>query len=262
MRLGSILILIVATLTGHALADISVTSSLSQFHDVVPGEGVENSISIRNSGSADAVIRLYQTDYLFFADGRYSYGEPGTVSRSNAAWITLSTHGLTIPAGETVAVPYEVRVPDDQNLFGSYWSAIMVEEVTSPTPQGEGPVTVRTVVRYAVQVATEFGETGDSLLNFTNPSLLDTEAGGQLLQVDAENVGEQSIRASFYAELYDDQGALVARIDGRPRRTYPGTSIRQRFDLGPLVAGRYTALVVADGGGDELFGAQFTLNIE
>jgi len=43
---------------------------------------------------------------------------------------------------------------------------------------------------------------------------------------------------------------------------YPGTSVRFRIDLGKNMAGTYKTLVVADCGGDELFGANYTLEIK
>ena len=43
--------------------------------------------------------------------------------------------------------------------------------------------------------------------------------------------------------------------------TYPGTSLREQFDLGTLPAGRYRALVTMDAGHDAVFGGQYTLKL-
>jgi hypothetical protein len=42
-------------------------------------------------------------------------------------------------------------------------------------------------------------------------------------------------------------------------RIYPGTSIRQKIRLGSLEPGNYRALVILDGGGDQVFGAEYQL---
>ena len=45
----------------------------------------------------------------------------------------------------------------------------------------------------------------------------------------------------------------------------PGSRLREtgllRFDLGAIPAGEYQALVVADAGGDQVFGAQYHLKL-
>jgi hypothetical protein len=40
---------------------------------------------------------------------------------------------------------------------------------------------------------------------------------------------------------------------------YPGTSVRQRIVLPDLPEGEYRALVVVDAGGDDAFGAEYTI---
>ena len=45
------------------------------------------------------------------------------------------------------------------------------------------------------------------------------------------------------------------------RRTFPGTSVRNRIELGAAPAGKYLGLLVADGGRNELFGMQIELDL-
>ena len=248
-------------LGGFASAEIVLRSGLSQIHQVSAGEVVRSSLLIENVGESQAAVRIYQTDYTFQADGSNHYPEPGSVPRSNAPWLSLEQSLLQLPPGETVEFDYSIAVPAT-GLSGTYWSMIMVEEIT--VPQAAGPdesLAVRTVVRYGVQVVTELAA-GDASLAFREPAVTGNASDGYSMQVTAANDGTRMIRASYYLELYDEAGTRLARIPGTPKRTYPGTSVRQSFLLGAVEPGSYTAVVVADGGGDLLFGAQYQLNLK
>lgn len=245
-------------LSGTTEAQVSVTGALTRTFDVQPGSIIEDTLELRNPSPLDAQVRIYQTDYTFHATGESAYPEPGSLPRSNALWLELGAQTVTVPAGGTTTVPYRALVPESANL-GSHWSLIMVEEV-KPQPAAGGTLTLQTVMRYGVQIITNLGS-ADSELVFTSADLSPTETGS-LLTVDVINTGELSLLADHYVELYDANGSLLIRTDGERSRTHPGTGVRQEFELGELTPGTYQALVVADGGGANLFGAQFTLRIE
>lgn len=62
-------------------------------------------------------------------------------------------------------------------------------------------------------------------------------------------------------ELYDRSGAQVRRLEAQVERIFPDTSVRQNFDLGKLAPGDYTAVVIVDAGGDDVFGARYILEV-
>lgn len=65
----------------------------------------------------------------------------------------------------------------------------------------------------------------------------------------------------MYLELHDKSGTQVDRFGDQQRRLFPGTSVRQDFELGSLPPGEYTAVVIADAGGEDVFGTRYTLNV-
>ena len=68
---------------------VSVTSALNWTSEVEPGGQAEGTITLRNGSDKPGEVRIYQTDYSFKADGTNDFGDPGSVKRSNAAWITV-----------------------------------------------------------------------------------------------------------------------------------------------------------------------------
>ena len=88
------------------------------------------------------------------------------------------------------------------------------------------------------------------------------EESKRTLEVDLENIGERWLRPYLWAELYDGEGRFVGKFEACKHRIYPGTSARYRVDLSEVPKGDYKALVIADCGGDFIFGANYNLKLE
>ena len=231
----------------------------------LPGQEYSGTIAVRNTGNETAEANVYLTDYLFYADGREIYGEPGKDPRSNAGWLSFSPKRLTIPPKETAEINYSIRVPEDPTLTGSYWCLLMIEAVpprASEHGKADAPaLMLKTVVRYGIQIVTHIGDTGEKNLRFFNIKSLTTDLTHSL-QLDVEDTGERMFHVKMSVELYDEKGISFGKHEGKNSYLFPKTSGRFLIDLGPIPQGTYKALVVADCGGDDLFGASYALKID
>lgn len=262
----SLVALFAAGLTAEA--QVSVLSSTVEEHTGGPGEKYAGRIEIANSSRTAQVVRLYQTDYTFAADGTSNFDRAGSTARSNSAWISLQSEQVTVPPTSSISVPYTVAIPRTDSLRGTYWSAIMVEPVEHPTPtvakDGEKPhVGLGTVIRYAVQVSTHIGTSGTRTVKFDH---IDAKQGPDsagatksMLGLDVINAGERAYRPALWIELYDAQGALRAKAKQSRGLLYPGCSLRQRFDLGVIPPGTYKAVIFADTGEETVYASQYTV---
>jgi len=249
---------------------VSVLGRLTRQATLQPGGKSEGTIVLRNNTDEPREVRVYQTDYLFYADGRNIYGEPGSVARSNSSWIAFAPRQVVVAAKATSSVHYTIQVPQEPGLAGTYWSMLMVEPLAEgsldpPEPEkGKLKVGIRTVIRYGIQFVTHIADSGKSDIRFRDKRLLIND-GKQILQLDIQNTGESWLRPLVWAQLYDEHGASMGRFDAGRLRLYPGCSARFRIDLSELSqlpAGNYTALIVADNGDEHVFGAQYKLHIE
>ena len=147
-------------------AGVSVIGGLTRQKEAKPGETYKGSMLIKNTGTEPQEVRVYQTDYLFFFDGRSIYDEAGTDPRSNANWINFNPRLLIIPGSEILVVNYTVTVPNDPNLVGTYWSMVMIEGIPKSSPlssqpeKGKAKIGITHIIRYAVQMVTHIGDTG------------------------------------------------------------------------------------------------------
>lgn len=246
-------------------AQIMVVGNSVREDESVPGEKYSGEIQLRNQGAEDRPVRIYQTDYFFQADGTNLFPEPGSHSRSNGVWITVSPTDLLVPAGEEMDVTYQVEVPSDLAEAGTYWSMIMVEPTDPLTDAPEDPeqpaVGVRTTVRFGIQIATHVPGEAEHRLRLGDPRVTVGDEGGRHLRFELVNEGDVGYRPKVSVELYDETGVLVATLEAQRGLIYPGTSAMQGFDLGDLPGGSYEAVVVVDTGALKLFGAQFTLTL-
>ena len=251
-----------------AEAQVSVISDLSHDREIQAGEEYEGTIVLANSSTEPAEAKAYQTDYLFFNDGRNIYGDPGSTERSNAGWITFHPSRVILPPRSRVTIEYRVSVPLNTattQLNGSYWSMLMVEEIGRGSPESsleepkDSQMGVTQVIRYGIQIATHIAGTGIREVRFMETRLMREQRGGHYLQVDIENSGDLWMRPEVYVDLFDGKGNPHGRHPGSTFRMYPGTSVRQRIVLPDLPEGEYRALVVVDAGGDDAFGAEYTI---
>jgi hypothetical protein len=261
-----LVVLAVLVTSGPLHAGINIDGPLTQERVVRPGDAHSGLIAVSNTGAEPVEVKVYRADYSFSADGRNDYGDPGALERSNAHWMRLNQEQVTIPPKRVVNIHYALQVPADETLSGTYWSMVMVEpvaaqeRVTAPRTN-ELRAQLTPVLRYGIQVVTHIGDSGARELAFTNPQLRE-EHGQRMFTVDVANTGERWLRPQLWLELYEASGLKAGRLSGKRQRIYPSTSVRYRIELGDLPAGRYRALIVADAGGDDLFGTQIELTIK
>jgi hypothetical protein len=247
-----------------AVSSVSVMGALTKKQIAEIGGTYQGVISITNSDEEPQEVKVYQTDYLFFFDGKNIYGKPGKDPRSNANWITYNPTQLTIPPKGKSVVNYIIKVPNDKSLVGTYWSMLMVEGITKDSSEAIKPEKDKTkmgigqMIRYGVQMVTNIQDTGTRNLNFMEVKLI-KDGEKRIFQLDIENNGERLLVPLLYVELYNENGTYVGKFDGKKKRTYPGTSVRFNIDMSQVPKGKYKAMAMADCGDDDIFGATYDL---
>jgi archaellum component FlaG (FlaF/FlaG flagellin family) len=243
-------------------AQISVLSNTVEERVSAPGDHYSGTIVIANPTATPQTARIYQTDYTFASDGTSSFEPAGTTPRSNASWVLPQSTRVVVPANSQLAVQYTVTVPAGDSLHGTYWSMVMVEGTANDPgaskPGAKPSMQLGAVVRYAIQVATHIGFTGTRKVKFAEPDVRNVD-GKATLDLDVQDTGERGYRPTLWIEVYDATGGLRAKAKQSRGLLYPGTSLRQHFDLGALPAGTYKAVVFADTGEDSVFATQYTI---
>jgi len=87
LRVLALMTLAVMAVPATARAQIAVIGSTVEERDAAPGQRYEGTIVVRNLTTSPQPVRIYQTDYRFFADGTSHFDSAGSQPRSNARWV-------------------------------------------------------------------------------------------------------------------------------------------------------------------------------
>ena len=240
-------------------AQIMVVGSLTHEQQASPGSGYAGVIKIQNAGNAIQSVRVYQQDYLFYADGRVLYPEAGTIQRSNAPWISFRPNTLSIGPGQNRDISYRVFVPEEEQRGGTFWSVIMVETVSSGE-NGNGEFTIRQVMRYAVQIVTQLGK-GVADITVLDAGLENKKGQGTALVIDLTNTGSSWIHPDVSVELFSLQDGILGPYTAPRKRIFPSTSMRFTVPLTGLSGGQYQAMAVIGGKEEEVFVVHYELEV-
>lgn len=252
--------LLISTLAANA--SIVVLNGLTHENQVQPGESYRGTIQIQNTGTREKNVRVYIRDYWYSFSGESRHDEAGTMARSNANWISYNPELLILDSAEMATIDFEVKIPNNDSLRGTYWSVIMVEGITEPdTSDFSQGVRVNTAIRYAIQIISNVGNNGKNDLLFLGMELV-KQADENVLNVAVENTGEFILRPEMSLELFDDNGNTSGLIKAERRRALPGTSVLVSLSLKGIIPGKYNGVLVADCGEDRLYGTNLSLEIE
>jgi hypothetical protein len=267
MKKAAFAFMILIVLSDAAFAGVSVLGGLTREVTLDPGDSHESTIQLYNNSEEAIQVNVFQTDYSFYADGSTHYDNPGSTPRSNAGWISFSPSRVTIPAGATVSIYFEMNTPASSDLSGTYWSVLMIKPVSLAAPpdieerDGKIVLGVQTVIRYAIQMITNIGETGKSDVRLSSHELVRID-GKRILRTELENTGERWLSPDVWLELYGEDGNYVGRFKSERKRIFPSCSVSHLLDLDEVPIGRYTALIIVDNRDDRVFGATYEVRLD
>lgn len=259
-RLSILLVFVFTFFAGSALANIIVLNGLTHENNALPGETYRTNVEIQNVSEYAKGVKVYKRDYWYHYSGDTKHDAPGTLERSNANWISFQPELLNLEPNEKAVVTIEVTVPDQSELNGSYWSVLMVEGIVPPDTTSNNGVSITTTIRYAVQLISHIGNTGNAHLEFAGMDMSKQEETN-FLNVYVENKGEKLLKPELSLELFDDAGNSIAVIKAEKRKTLPGTSIRIGLNLEGIKPGKYSGVIIADCGNDDLFGTNVSFEV-
>ncbi len=242
-----------------ALGSIEVVGKLKYEYTGAPGEVFSGKIQIKNSSDKAQEFKVYQTDLLYNYEDYTNYDEDVTHARSNISWINFSPKSAVVNANEVRTIQFEITIPVDDSVCGTYWSVLMVEGVNPIDPEEVGELNIKTVTRYAIQIATDIVDQGTGNLQFLMPTLI-SEGDQLFLAIDLVNSGQHYISPEVSMELFDEQGQSIKTIKASKKGLYPTTSARFRLDLRGLKGEQtYQCLIIAAGKNEDVFGLEYTL---
>lgn len=112
-----------------------------------------------------------------------------------------------------------------------------------------------------IEFASHIMRTGRAKVAFDGVKVVENEDRDLILHAGYTNTGKIMIEPEIWVEIYDTAGNLLDRMQGDPRRVYPGMTSKQSISVTHILPGTYEVLLVVDAGEDNIFGAQYTLDL-
>ncbi len=268
MALG--LVYIAVEVSPAAAQSFSVAFGNKEFI-VSPGDSFTGSISLMSMTDEQVSIRIYVGDWVRVPGQTSKYGwdvEGGNEPRSFLGWMTFTPERMTLEPEETRDINYEVNIPDDPTLEGSYWGVIFIEAIPSEEPEipvevEEGiAIGIRTIFRYAIHVFATIEGTETREATFTSLNLEPAEGGFDAVAV-FENTGNIYMKPIVWLEMTDIAGEVVYEQEHREITVLPESARAYVFELRnlPIESGEYVVMIYADYGAATLIAAQGRVNL-
>lgn len=242
-------------------ASLVIVNGLSHEHTVQVGSKVQGSIVIKNTAKTVKRARIYKSFVEHDCNGQTSFSLDSDHPRSNVGWILLSDNEVIIPASQSYTLTYEIEPTNVSDETGSYWGVVMIEEIKdldTLTPQRG--VTVTSLIRYAVQIITNFEKDAVKNLEISGVNI-DTSRDTRTLSVSVDNTGNYMLKPILVLELYDANGEQVFRNEIPYQKVYPGLCKLFEVPLDDVAEGTYTGILVADCGDENIFGLNLELEV-
>ena len=113
-----------------------------------PGETLQDRFAVRNVSDVEVTFRLTAADGFYTRNGRFDILPADQESVDAGTWITLPEE-VTVPAGETAIVPFEIAVPETAEP-GDHAAGITASVLSTQTSDGGASVGVESRVGFRV----------------------------------------------------------------------------------------------------------------
>lgn len=241
-------------------ATITVVNGMTHEYNAANGSVFNGEITIKNLGKTPARVLFYKNDLKHTCQGETQFIEVTDNKRSAANWIELSNNEITLNPEEEITATYRLTVPKEGNFDGSFWGCVMVEEAEAPdTTNRQKGIRVRSLIRYAVQIIANFARQ-EKNLDILTPSI-DSVDIGNVMNVNIQNTGNTLMKPVVVLELYDDLGSVIKRIEVPTQKIYPDMCKNFQLELNGVPKGKYTGVLVADCGEEDIYGLNVTVDL-
>ena len=210
--------------------------------DSKPGVVLKSQVRVTNTGAAKGSVGLYPVDATTGQTSGAVYLNQNDPRKDVGVWLTLGKSQLTLNAGQSQIVPFQVTIPGTVRP-GQHLGGIVAEnlvETSSSQKNSAIQIKVKTLTIIAVQVNLP----GTLVEQLTATGI---QAGGdsgyQQLLVGLNNTGDDMIKPYGTLQIADTQGKVLKHFSLKLDTFVPQTAINYPVTVSGqgLAAGTYQA---------------------
>ena len=168
---------------------------------------------------------LSAADGIFNQNGRFNILPPDKTSTGAGTWIAIAD-SVTVPAGQTVVVPFTITVPPNAEP-GDHAAGVAASILSTSTGNGGASVGIESRVGFRVMTRVtgdlKPGATTENLTTSYRPSWNPFEPGDLTVDFDVVNTGNTRLRVTGTARAGGHTGRIPpeGRTTRAARRGHP-----------------------------------------
>jgi len=207
-------------------------------YTIEPGSETVDSLAVTNNGSEPITLKLYAADGITSINGSTAFTGEGEVRSDVRSWLIADTQSLEVPPGESIAVPFSVRVPADAEA-GDHVAGWVAE--APPKAGSAGGVGAALIERAGVAVVVTIPGPAVHQLTFGR-ICLNQETGSNYFEIAVQNDGNVLTKAEGSLVLTTKDGDEVFSRPAELGNVVPHDSTYLRLDApGDPGPGEYVA---------------------
>lgn len=184
------------------------------------GQTVEDRVLLTNSSNRDITVELKGRDAEITAEGAFTVISSQLANQQAGRWIEFSSEQYTVPAAQSIEVPFQVSVPAT-TPSGEYGAGLAVQEIGSGGDRQAGNVTIKTrnAVRMYVTVGSELTISGEANgLNIIDPE----DENFALERRTRSTLGRENLMVQFRAR---NTGNVFGTLRGEYEVRFPSGEV-------------------------------------
>ncbi len=230
-----------------AYYDPSDPASLSYFIlNTRQGTLVHNALRVTNVGTQKGTVSLFAADASTAQMTGIVYSSANPAQHEVGSWLSLSMKQVTLTAGQSLLIPFTVRVPNGEEP-GQHMGGIIAQSAAEPTSSGvnsSGNVQFQVSLVHQQIIALQVDVQGRSTQQLAASSIqAGTTNGNQELLIDLHNPGNTMLKPQGSLQIMNTQGQILQTLPLSMDIILPGTGVSYQVVLSgqPFATGTYRA---------------------
>lgn len=188
-----------------------------------PGTVLQNSVVVTNTGTATGAVNLYTVDAGTGQNSGIIYLLQTAPRRDVGAWIHLSKSQLTLAAGQSKQVAFQVVIPSKARA-GQHVGGIVAEDVEQDSTTTNSKIQITVHSRRIIAI--EVNLPGSQVEQLSASGIqVGGSANYEILKVGLSNTGTMLLKAKGTLQVIDDKGHVLQNLAISMDSFLPGTSI-------------------------------------
>lgn len=246
-----LLILALFVIFQYTNANVIILNGLTHTHETESGKLVTGVIKLKNTKESEQRVIIYFNDLFQHCGEKTKLTNDQTHSRSLKEWLSTEVDEYVLKPKEEYELIYNINIPENVDLTGSYWGVLMVE-IEKPIKEDnlEYSVKLESKVRYGIQIIADVNSKTICELDFNNIQILKTDEGANAIEIEVKNLGNFYVQPTVVLDLFNEEGVKQKKLEVKFKKIYPGQCKLFTLDISEIPKGKYNGVIVADYGED------------